>query len=130
MQNSVLLAAHDRAIRNRLCDLLERLGFEVTVVWRSDTALTLLKGRSLGGPKRQFSLVVTERDMPRTPSVSFIDDLRSTPTLSCIPVLVVTPKITDADLVIARRFRNCRYSLQHASNDTLCSDISLLSARA
>ena len=129
MPHSALLIAHDRKMRNKLRDMLEEFGIEVWVVWRSDTAITLLEGRSLGGAKRQFELVVTERDMPSAPTVSFVDDLRATPALAGIPVLVVTSRITDADRMIAHRLRNCRFALSSANESTFRTNINLLTLR-
>lgn len=130
LPHSALLVAHDRQIRDRLRDILESFGIEVSVVRRSETAVALLEERSLGGPKRQFSLVVTERDMPHKPALALIDDLRETPALVNIPVLVVAPKISDSERMIAHRLRHCRFSLQHASRESLRTDIGMLAGQA
>lgn len=127
MPHSVVLVAPDRQVRNRLRDMLEEFGIEVWVVWRSDTALTLLEARSLGGPKRQFSLIVVERDMPHSHAAIFIDEVRAMPALSSIPILVVASKISPFDQVMVHRFRNCRIALKSGSSDSFRSHINQLS---
>lgn len=126
----VLLITRNRQERAALVSRVETIGYEVLGVQCADTALELLRARSVGHPKPQFCLVIAERDAIDMPAISLVDEMRSERGLKSVPVLVVARALHDSDQVAAHRLGHCRVIKHHANDSVLAAGIKhLLTAR-
>jgi CheY-like chemotaxis protein len=87
-QKTVLLAEDDLEIRDILQDLLEAEGYDVVPASHGRQALEFLQG-ARGGDKLP-DLVVLDLMMPLVDGHQVLDTMKSDPTLSAIPVVVLS----------------------------------------
>jgi CheY-like chemotaxis protein len=87
-QKTVLLAEDDLEIRDILQDLLEAEGYDVVPASHGRQALEFLQG-ARGGDKLP-DLVVLDLMMPLVDGHQVLDTMKSDPTLSTIPVVVLS----------------------------------------
>lgn len=89
-RRTVLVVDDALIVRELQRTILERAGFEVRVASDGEQALEMLR-------QEPSELVVTDVEMPRMDGFALTEAIRAIPTLSNIPVLIVTSRASDAD---------------------------------
>jgi two-component system chemotaxis sensor kinase CheA len=87
---SVLVVDDALTVRELQRTILERAGYQVRVACDGIEALALLA-------EQPSDLVLTDVEMPRMDGFGLTEAIRAHPTLSNIPVLVLTSRATDVD---------------------------------
>lgn len=90
----VLAAEDDPLIARFVMSTLNSAGFRVTHVADGDAALQLLS-------KQRFQLVILDVNMPKTDGFSVLSKLRLLPQYKTTPVLMLTSRIQEQDIVRA-----------------------------
>ena len=92
----IMLVDDSISVRRFVGQMLERAGFRVVTAVDGQDALEQLT-------ERQVDAIITELEMPRVNGYALIDDLRRRETTRAVPVIVLTTRVGDKHVSLARR---------------------------
>jgi two-component system chemotaxis response regulator CheY len=89
MSKSILIVDDSSSIRQMVEFTLKSAGYQITAASDGEEALRLCKAS-------RFDFVLTDQNMPKMDGLTLIKSLRSMPTYSSTPIIVLTTEASDS----------------------------------